>query len=65
MKNFLRKLWKNEEGAEIVEWVIVAAVLIGIAAGGYALLGDSVNNAVNTVGSNLESAVAAPEPDKK
>ncbi|NEX18635.1 MAG: Flp family type IVb pilin [Halochromatium sp.] len=48
MKNFLRKLWKNEEGAEIVEWVIVAAVLIGIAAGGYALLGDSVNNAVNT-----------------
>jgi len=57
MRNFLRKLWKNEEGAEIVEWVIVAAVLIGIAAGGYALLGDKVNEAVNTVGDRLTNAV--------
>jgi len=57
MRNFLRKLWKNEEGAEIVEWVIVAAVLIGIAAGGYALLGDKVNEAVGTVGTRLTNAV--------
>jgi Flp pilus assembly pilin Flp len=23
MKNFLLKLWKDEEGAEFVEWVII------------------------------------------
>lgn len=57
MKQFLRKLWKNEEGAEIVEWVIVAAVLIGVAAAGYALLGGEVNTAVNAVGSKLQNAV--------
>lgn len=57
MKQFLRKLWKDEQGAEIVEWVVVAAVLIGVAAAGYALLGDQVNTAVNTVGTTLQNAV--------
>ena len=31
MKNFLLKLWKDEEGAELVEWVVIVA-LIAIAA---------------------------------
>ncbi|MBK5931129.1 Flp family type IVb pilin [Halochromatium salexigens] len=57
MKQFLRKLWKDEEGAEVVEWVIVAAVLIGVAIAAYALLGDNVNDAVNQVGSKLSSAI--------
>ncbi|MEA3641902.1 MAG: hypothetical protein VBE63_18475 [Lamprobacter sp.] len=34
MIQVLRRLWANEDGAEVVEWVIVAAVLIGVAAGG-------------------------------
>ena len=59
MKQFLRKLWKNEEGAEVVEWVIVAAVLIGVAIGAYALLGDNINDAVNKVGDELDTAIDA------
>ena len=57
MKQFLLKLWKNEEGAEVVEWVIVAAVLVGIAVAAYALLGDNINTAVNAVGSKLTSSI--------
>ena len=34
MNLFFRRLWTNEDGAEIVEWVIVAAVLIGVAGSG-------------------------------
>jgi Flp pilus assembly pilin Flp len=57
MKQFLLKLWNDEEGAEIVEWVIVAAVLIGVAVAAYALLGDNVNQAVNAVGDKLVNEV--------
>jgi Flp pilus assembly pilin Flp len=57
MKQFLRKLWKSEKGAEVVEWVIVAAVLVGVAAAAYAFLGNNINDAVNVVGDKLTSAV--------
>ncbi|NBC48485.1 MAG: hypothetical protein GVY22_10925 [Gammaproteobacteria bacterium] len=57
MKQFLRKLWKSEKGAEIVEWVIVAAVLVGVALAAYQFLGNSINDAVNQVGSKVSDAV--------
>lgn len=61
MKQFLRKLWKNEEGAEVVEWVIVAAVLIGVAVAAYGFLGGAINDAVNQVGDELSAAINAGE----
>lgn len=57
MKTFLRKLWRGEEGAELVEWVIVASVLIATASAGYVFLGDSVNYAANEVGEKVNTAV--------
>ena len=57
MNLFFRRLWTNQDGAEIVEWVIVAAVLIGVAAGGYQLLGSRVENAANAVGDQLVEQV--------
>lgn len=57
MKQFLRKLWKSEEGAEVVEWVIVAAVLIGVAVAAYGLLETNINNAVNEVGKTLTEEI--------
>lgn len=51
MKQFLRKLWKNEEGAELVEWVIVAAILAAIAAGAY--FETRVDTAVEKIGDKL------------
>ncbi len=53
MKNFLLKLWKDEEGAEFVEWVIVVA-LIAVAAGVVygnlqGTLGDKLNETLNKI----------------
>jgi len=54
MKNFLLKLWKDEEGAEFVEWVIIVA-LIAIAAGVVYgslqnTLGAKLNDIINNIG---------------
>ncbi len=57
MKQFLRKLWKDEEGAEVVEWVIVAAVLIGVAVAAYGLLEANLNEAANEVGDRVINEV--------
>jgi Flp pilus assembly pilin Flp len=35
MKQFLLKLWHDEEGAETAEWLVIAAVLVVIATGVY------------------------------
>lgn len=64
MKTFLCGFWQREEGAEVVEWVIVAAVLISIAAASYVLLGGSINGAVNDVGEEVKTAVGYEEPEE-
>jgi len=35
MKDFLLKLWKNEEGAETVEYIVIVAVLLIVAGAVY------------------------------
>jgi Flp pilus assembly pilin Flp len=56
MKNFLLKLWKDEEGAEFVEWVIIVA-LIAIAAGlVYGALDDTLGKKLNDVLDNIKTS---------
>ena len=31
MKNFLKRLWKEEDGAETAEWVVIVALLVVVA----------------------------------
>lgn len=57
MKNFLLKLWKDDDGAEMVEWAIVVGLVVLAAIGGYALLGSSVSTATNKVAASLDAAV--------
>jgi Flp pilus assembly pilin Flp len=57
MKEFLKKLWKDEEGAEVVEWVLVAAGLAAVAVAVYATtlkteLGTAMGNLSTFVGTN-------------
>lgn len=54
MRRILHRLWKNEQGAELVEWILVAAVVLVTASGVMGLLGDQVNATFNSVGSSLE-----------
>lgn len=42
MKNFLLKLWKDDDGAEMVEWAIVVGLVVLAAIGGYATLGGKL-----------------------
>lgn len=57
MKQFLRKLWKNEEGAEIVEWIVVAFVLIGVAGGVFFLLEGQLNGIIEGTGQAISTAI--------
>lgn len=44
MKNFLLKLWKDEEGAEFVEWVIIVALIAAAALVVYGQLETTLGN---------------------
>ena len=57
MKNFLLKLWKDDDGAEMVEWAIVVGLVVLAAIGGYTLLGESVSQVTNTIATSLSNAV--------
>ncbi|MCC7277431.1 MAG: hypothetical protein IT487_03825 [Chromatiaceae bacterium] len=56
MKNFLLKLWKDDDGAEMVEWAIVVGLVVLAAIGGYALLGTKVAQTVSKVATTLPSS---------
>ncbi len=49
MKDFLLKLWNDEEGAELVEWLIVVAAIAAIAAGIWATLGPAANSSMSNI----------------
>lgn len=57
MKNFFLKLWKDDQGAEMVEWAIVVGLVVIGAIAAYALLGTSVSKAANKVATELSKAV--------
>ncbi len=63
MNEFFRKLWKDEEGAETVEWVIIAAILAGIAVAAYqGSLLSAINNGVGFIEGQITSSATAPTP---
>ena len=51
-----KKLAKEEEGMETVEYAVVAALVILAAAGAWATLGTNINNVITT----LYGKVVAP-----
>lgn len=53
MKNFLIKLWKDEEGAELVEWVVIVGLIAAAAFVTYGILKSQIPQFMNTVLSNI------------
>jgi len=50
MKDFLKRLWKDVEGTEVVEWVIVGAILTAVAAAGYeGVLGTQIETTIGGI----------------
>ena len=62
MKELLLKLWKDEEGAEIAEWVIVVALLVFVGSAIYfGILQGQLADAVNTIGNNIQQLASGTE----
>ena len=57
MKKFLSKLWKDEEGAEFVEWALVIGLVVVVAIGAYVFMGETISGVVTTVAKSLAGAI--------
>jgi Flp pilus assembly pilin Flp len=59
VKNWLSRLWNDESGAETAEWVVVVALIVGVAVVIYLeVLEPQLNTAVSTIGSTIVSAAS-------
>jgi len=57
MANLLYRLWKDESGAEVAEWVIVVALLVIVALAIYnGILRGTLSDAVSTIGNRISTA---------
>ena len=55
MKNVLMRLWKEEEGQDLVEYVLLVVVISLTAIAGMKTLAGDINTAFSNAGSNLTS----------
>ena len=57
MKNLLMKLWKEEEGAETAEWLVIVALILGVAVIIYqGVLATELTGIVTAIGGILTGA---------
>mgnify|MGYP000423816895 FL=1 len=56
MKKFLAKLWKDEEGAEFVEWALVIGLVVVVAIVAYSFMGQTISSVVSSVANTLANA---------
>ena len=60
MKHLFYRLWRDEEGAEIAEWVVVVALLVIVAIFIYnQILKGQLSTAVNMIGSKIMSVASS------
>jgi pilus assembly protein Flp/PilA len=53
MKNFLGRLWSQEEGQDIAEYAVMLAVILVIVVGTVQLIGANSNNVFSNVASSI------------
>jgi pilus assembly protein Flp/PilA len=57
MKNLLRRLWREEEGQDLVEYALLIALIALAVTAGMSSLAVAINTAFSTLGSKLTSSV--------
>jgi pilus assembly protein Flp/PilA len=57
MKNTLMRLWREEEGQDLVEYALLVALVALAAVVGMKALATAINNAFTTVGNDLNANV--------
>lgn len=53
MKDFLGRLWSQEEGQDIAEYAVMLAVILVIVVGTVRLIGSNSNNVFSSVASSI------------
>ena len=53
MKNVLLRLWKEEQGQDLVEYVLLVVVIALTCIAGMTTLAGDINNAFTSAGGNL------------
>jgi Flp pilus assembly pilin Flp len=56
MKNFLLRLWKEEEGAETAEWLLIVGLLVGV---GVAIYPGVLEPALTRLVAAIETEITA------
>ncbi len=57
--NFLRKLWNEDEGQDLVEYALIAGLIAVVCVGAITLAGGSVSTIWTAVSTSLQGAAAA------
>lgn len=60
---FIRKMFKNEEGATAIEYGLIAALIAVAAIGAMSSLGTSLGTTFNNVSDKLDNAGTTEEVD--
>jgi len=51
---FVRRLWRDEEGQDIAEYAVMLAVILVIVLGTVRLIGSNANNVFSSVASSIQ-----------
>ena len=52
--DYLRKMWRDEEGQDIAEYAVMLAVILVIVVGTIRLIGTNANNVFSNVASSIQ-----------
>lgn len=58
MKNVLRRLWKEEEGQDLVEYALLLVLISLVAVATMKTLGQAVSDAFSNAAANLTTATS-------
>ena len=56
MKNFLMRLWREEEGQDLTEYALLLVLISLVAVVSMSTLGEAVSNAFSNAAGNLTTA---------
>jgi Flp pilus assembly pilin Flp len=53
MKEFIQRLWSEDQGQDIAEYAVMLAVILVLVVGTIRLVGSNANNAFSSVASSI------------
>jgi len=54
LRSAVRRFWNNEEGATLVEYVLLVALIAAVCVGAVTLLGSNANTKLNTAANAIK-----------